>query len=59
NGFTFKSYDAYDMDNAIHRGLAAYFDREYWPTLVERAMKCDNSWSKSAKEYVEMYKSID
>lgn len=59
NGFTFKSYDAYDMLDAIRRSLDAYWNRDYFNTLVERALKCDNSWSKSAKEYIEMYKSID
>ena len=58
NGFTFKSYDAYDMQDAIKRALAAYYDRENWPVLVERALACDNSWSKSAKEYIELYKDI-
>ncbi len=58
NGFTFKSYDAYDMLDAIRRALDAYYNREYFPTLVERALKCDNSWGKSAKEYIELYKSI-
>ena len=58
NGFTFKSYDAYDMLDAIRRGITAYYDRENWPVLVERALRCDNSWGKSAKEYIELYKSI-
>ena len=58
NGFTFKSYDAYDMLNAIKRGLAAYYDKENWQKLVERALKCDNSWGKSAKEYIELYKEL-
>lgn len=59
NGFTFKTYDAYDMLNAIRRALDAYCNKEYWPTLVARALNCDNSWSKSAKEYIALYKSID
>lgn len=59
NGFTFKSYDAYDMLDAIRRALGAYSDRVYWAKLVERAMKCDNSWGKSAREYISLYKSIE
>lgn len=58
NGFTFKSYDAYDMLDAINRALAAYSNREYWSKLVERALKCDNSWGKSAKEYIKLYESL-
>ncbi|MGN1418217.1 MAG: glycogen synthase GlgA [Acutalibacteraceae bacterium] len=58
NGFTFKSYNAHDMLGAIHRALGAYWNKEYWPTLVERAMDCDFSWGKSANEYIKMYKQI-
>ncbi|MBQ3006513.1 MAG: glycogen synthase GlgA [Clostridia bacterium] len=58
NGFTFKSYDAYDLLDAIRRALGAYCDKAYWQTLVVRALKCDNSWGKSAKEYIGLYESI-
>lgn len=58
NGFTFKSYDAYDMLDAIRRALGAYYDKEYWQKLVLRALKCDNSWGRSAKEYIKLYESI-
>lgn len=59
NGFTFKSYDAYDMQDGIWRALGAYSDKDYWAKLVDRAMRCDNSWSRSAKEYINLYKSIE
>ena len=58
NGFTFKTYDAYDMLGAIYRGVEAYNNKDYWPTLVERALNCDMSWGKSANEYIKMYKSL-
>ena len=58
NGFTFKSYDAYDMLDAIRRALGAYNDKDYWQKLVLRALKCDNSWGRSAKEYIKLYESI-
>ncbi len=58
NGFTFKSYDAYDMLDAIGRALSAYWDKDNWQKLVERALKCDNSWGKSAKEYIKLYESL-
>ena len=47
------------MQDAIWRSLGAYSDKEYWAKLVDRAMKCDNSWGKSAKEYIALYNSID
>lgn len=58
NGFTFKSYDAYDMLDAIKRSLAAYEDTAYWQKLVKRALKCDNSWGRSAREYIKLYQSL-
>ena len=58
NGFTFKSYDAFDMLDAIRRSLAVYEDKDEWQKLVKRAMKCDNGWGRSAKEYIALYESI-
>ena len=58
NGFTFKTYDAYDMLGAIYRGIDAFNNKDYWKTLVERALLCDMSWGKSANEYIKMYKSL-
>ncbi len=58
NGFTFQSYNARDMLNAIYRALGGYYDREGWNVLTERAMNCDNSWDKSAKRYLAIYKEL-
>ena len=58
NGFTFKTYNAHDMLGAIRRGLDAYWNKEYWDTLVNRAIECDYSWGKSASEYIKMYKQV-
>ncbi len=58
NGFTFKTYNAHDMLGAIRRGTDAYWNKEYWDTLVTRAIECDYSWGKSANEYIRMYKQV-
>ncbi len=58
NGFTFKTYNAHDMLGAIRRGIDAYWNKEYWDTLVIRALECDFSWGKSANEYIKMYKQV-
>ena len=58
NGFTFKTYNAHDMLDALWRGVGAYYDREHWKTLVVRAMECDFSWGKSANEYIKLYKQL-
>ncbi len=58
NGFTFKSYNAHDMLDAIRRCLSAYANGEEWQKLVMRALSCDNSWGRSANEYIRLYKSL-
>ena len=58
NGFTFYSYNADDMRGAIDRALAGYADKKGWRILMERAMNCDNSWGRSANEYIRLYKQI-
>lgn len=58
NGFTFKLFNAHDMLNSVWRALEGYADKKGWATLVDRAMTCDNSWGKSANEYIKLYKSI-
>lgn len=60
NGFTFKTYNSGDMLGAIKRAIAGYWaeDGKGWKTLIERAMNCDNSWRKSAGEYIKLYKDM-
>jgi len=58
NGFTFSSYNAHDMLNAVLRAKAGYENAEGWQMLVKRAMECDFSWSASAKQYVDMYEQV-
>ncbi|MBQ7580609.1 MAG: glycogen synthase GlgA [Clostridia bacterium] len=58
NGFTFCTYNAHDMLHAIRRALEGYKDKEGWNILVKRAMECDNSWAKSAGEYIKMYNEL-
>ncbi|MCQ2459150.1 MAG: glycogen synthase GlgA [Ruminococcus sp.] len=58
NGFTFKTYNANDMLDAVKRAKRDYDDKEKWNQLVERAMKCDYSWSASADMYIETYKEL-
>lgn len=58
NGFTFKTYNAHDMQEAVWRAVAGFADKVGWTMLKERAMKCDNSWKASAGEYIKLYKEI-
>ena len=58
NGFTFKTYNAHDMLDAMHRALDAYYNKPHWKELVKRAMECDSSWGRSSNEYIKMYKQL-
>ena len=58
NGFVFSSYNAHDMLHAIRRACEGYEDKDGWQILVKRAMDSDNSWGKSANEYIRMYKEV-
>ncbi|MCR4594351.1 MAG: glycogen synthase GlgA [Clostridiales bacterium] len=58
NGFTFSTYNAHDMLYTIKRAVEGYQNTKGWNILVKRAMECDNSWGKSANEYIKLYKSL-
>ncbi len=58
NGFTFATYNAHDMQQAVWRAIGGYGDKKGWQELVLRAMKCDNSWKRSAGEYLKIYKEL-
>ena len=59
NGYTFKTYNAHDMLGALRRAVDTYYNaKDYWDTLVVRALECDFSWGKSAGEYIKLYKQL-
>lgn len=59
NGFTFESFNALDMLNAIHRALDIYYnDKKSFSDIIVRAMETDVSWETSARKYINMYKEI-
>lgn len=58
NGFTFASYNAHDMMYTIRRAFEGYKNKEGWNTLVKRAMECNNSWKKSANDYIRLYNAV-
>ena len=58
NGFTFESYNAHDMKDAVSRAILGYENKEGWNILVKRAMDCDNSWNISSGAYIGLYKEL-
>ncbi len=58
NGFTFKSYNAHDMLDAVRRAEGLFFDKDHWTALQKSVMNYDSSWKRSVQEYWDIYRSI-
>ena len=58
-GFSFSNYNAHDMLHTINYAKEVYYnDKESWYGIMERAMKADYSWQKSAEKYQELYNYV-
>ncbi len=55
NGFRFGPYDPWQFFAAVVRAAETFRHQEVWASLVQRAMKEDVSWSRSALRYVQLY----
>lgn len=58
NGFTFANYNAHEMLFKVQEAIRIYQDKEVWKKLMYQAMNADNSWNKSAQEYISLYQSL-
>ncbi len=57
-GFRFHDYDPVHFRNAIDRALSFWPDRKTWRRIVQKGMRQDFSWSRSAKKYLEVYERV-
>lgn len=57
-GFTFANYNAHDMLDAVRRAVGFYQQKDTWEAIIGNGMRQDFSWSKSAKEYVDLYGKV-
>jgi starch synthase len=57
-GFLFESYDGCALLDAIDRALTVFRRKTDWNTLMKNAMARDYSWSRSACEYVDLYRRL-
>ena len=55
NGFRFGAYDPWQFFAAVVRAAETFRHPDVWSWLVQRAMKEDVSWSRSALRYVQLY----
>jgi len=58
NGFSFQSYNAHDMQDAVLRCKALYDQPKEWKKAVKHAMACDFSWDRSAGDYLAVYNRV-
>lgn len=56
NGFSFREYNGFELTGAVERALKHFQNKEVWHTIIKNGMSADYSWTKSAGEYVELYK---
>jgi starch synthase len=57
-GFVFDEPTPASLWSALNRVLNAWSEPTTWRRLVERGMRSDWSWSRSARQYVEIYDDI-
>jgi starch synthase len=58
NGFKFSEATSEALRLTVSHAVALYRQPDLWRRLIENAMACDFSWSRSAKEYEALYREI-
>lgn len=57
-GFLFDKYDPEEFLKAIKTALEAYKNKKIWKQIQINGMKQDFSWEKSARKYLDIYKTL-
>jgi starch synthase len=55
NGFVFDKYSKAELIKTIKTAIKDFKAKTKWQQLMLRGMKCNFSWSESAKKYIELY----
>lgn len=58
NGFKFEEYTQAALLGCLDRALARWKDKAAWTRLVGNAMAADFSWDRSARAYLELFRSL-
>ncbi|KAI4379704.1 hypothetical protein MLD38_005966 [Melastoma candidum] len=59
NGFVFEGIDEGSLNWALDRAFTHYRERpEEWAKMVKKVTEIDNSWNRTAGNYIEVYNSI-
>ena len=54
-GFLFDDFNAQALAAALRQALECWEDKEAWRALVQNGMAKDFSWTRQARQYVELY----
>lgn len=58
-GFSFASFNSYDMMHVINYAKDVYYNkRDAWKWLMKACMKKDYSWAVSAEKYIQLYSEV-
>jgi starch synthase len=57
-GFTFDAPDEESFADAVARSLTVFPHAEQWHALQRDGMRQDFSWSRSARQYLDLYRSL-
>lgn len=57
-GFVFEKYRASALVEAMERAIAAWQDMKNWQRMVKVVMRQDFSWTRSAREYLGLYRKL-
>jgi len=57
-GVRFDRYDAASLLGAIQRAIGFYRAPGRWKRIGRRIMEQDFTWTRSAREYVDVYSSL-
>jgi starch synthase len=57
-GFSFGAYTSQEMMAAIKQALTVFSDPNRWHALSLSGMSQDWSWSRSARQYLQLYHGI-
>lgn len=55
-GFFIGSFSENGICAALNKALGVYENKKLWNKLVKNAMMQDNSWDKSSRDYMDLYK---
>ena len=57
-GFSFREYETLALTETLRRAIDAYQQPPIWSQLIATGMRQDWSWSRSAQQYVDLYRKL-